>query len=255
MRKNNYIYKLNQVNQSEIIIFTHLGLGDHIVCNGMINYFSQNLKTIYLPVKDAYFDQISYLYKNNPRIKFIPLTTFSFLKKPRYIEKDEIRRVKNFSKRNNLQLLMVGYSKTFNPFNLSFYKQLGIPYDYSFEYFENPSDIEKQCKLLDHLREEYNANGDFQLVHNQSSYGKADLKINPELQTIYVDKSTDIFKNIFIYKKVIEEAKEIHCLDSSFLHLVERTNTTGKIYFHNIKTNNHSAANLHLVKNWKKVDY
>ena len=102
---------------------------------------------------------------------------------------------------------MIGYERTFKPFNLSFYEQVDIPYDYSFDYFENPSDIEKQSRLLDHLRKDYKVYGDFQLVHNQSSYGKADLKINPELQTIYVDKSTDIFKNIFIYKKAIEEAK------------------------------------------------
>ena len=255
MRKVKYTYELNQLNQAEIIILTHLGLGDHIVCNGMINYLSQSFDVIHLPVKEKYYDQISYLYKNNLKIKFIPLTTFSFLNKPKNIERDEIRRVKNFSKRNNLQLLMIGYERTFKPFNLSFYEQVDIPYDYSFDYFENPSDIEKQSRLLDHLRKDYKVYGDFQLVHNQSSYGKADLKINPELQTIYVDKSTDIFKNIFIYKKVIEEAKEIHCLDSSFLHLVERTQTNGQIYFHNIKTNKHSAANLHLVKNWKKIDY
>ena len=149
----------------------------------------------------------------------------------------------------------VGYDKCFTPFNLSFYEQVGIPYDISLDYFENPADIKKQNELLDHLRKEYNAYGDFQLVHNQSSYGKADLKINPELQTIYVDRSTDVFKNIFIYKKAIEEAKEIHCLDSSFLHLVERTQTDGQIYLHNLKTNKHSAANLHLVKNWKKIEY
>ena len=35
--------------------------------------------------------------------------------------------------------------------------------------------------------------------------------------------------------KVIENAKEIHCLDSSILHLVERTKTNADLFFHNIK--------------------
>ena len=52
MRKVKYTYELNQLNQAEIIILTHLGfLGDHIVCNGMINYLSQRFDVIYLPVK------------------------------------------------------------------------------------------------------------------------------------------------------------------------------------------------------------
>ena len=52
MRKVKYTYELNQLNQAEIIILTHLGLGDHIVCNGMINYLSQSFDVIHLPVKE-----------------------------------------------------------------------------------------------------------------------------------------------------------------------------------------------------------
>ena len=46
----------------------------------------------------------------------------------------------------------------------------------------------------------------------------------------------DIFNNIFYYSKLIEHAEEIHCIDSSFLHLVDRSVTTDNLYFHNLKT-------------------
>ena len=59
-------------------------------------------------------------------------------------------------------------------------------------------------------------------MHNQSSYGKVNLRTNEKLPTIFIEKETDLYKNIFLYIKIIENAKEIHCLDSSFLHLVER---------------------------------
>ena len=55
--------------------------------------------------------------------------------------------------------------------------------------------------------------------------------------------------------KLIEEAQEIHCIDSSFIHLVERSETKAKLFFHNIKNNKIKGANLELVKNWEIIDY
>ena len=62
-----------------------------------------------------------------------------------------------------------------------------------------------------------------------------DLQSNKNLPKIYIEKETDLYKNIFLYLKVIENASEIHCLDSSFLHLVERVKTNAELFFHNIK--------------------
>ena len=36
---------------------------------------------------------------------------------------------------NTKQILRVGYEKNYGKFNESFYTQLGLPYDYSFDYF------------------------------------------------------------------------------------------------------------------------
>ena len=47
---------------------------------------------------------------------------------------------------------------------------------------------------------------------------------------MFVEKETDIFKNIFLYTKLIQNANEIHCVDSSFLHLVERVDTEANYF-------------------------
>ena len=77
-----------------------------------------------------------------------------------------------------------------------------------------------------------------------SSYGRVDLEIKSNLDKIYVEMETDIFKNLFFYKKVIEDSQEIHCIDSSFLHLVERVPTSARLYFHSAKTNTQKAEKL-----------
>ena len=49
------------------------------------------------------------------------------------------------------------------------------------------------------------------------------------------ERKTDIFGNIFLYKDLIRDAKEIHCVNSSFVHLVDRVETNGKLYYHDVR--------------------
>lgn len=244
MNINNYCFKLNQIKKEEFIAYTHLGLGDHIICNGLINYLSENYKIIYLPVKSRDIKNIEFLYSNNDSV--IPFQ----------IEHDsEESDILNFAIMKQLEILKIGFEKRKPPFNLFFYKQLKVPYSVSIDLFKCPNDNEKEKELFKYLMRHYKISDKYQLVHNQSSYGKVDLKVNTNLPSIYVDKETDIFKNIFFYKKIIKNAEEIHCLDSSFLHLVERIDTNSKLFFHKLKTVDQESAQVHLIKDWNEINY
>ena len=50
MKTKEQIY-IKDIENKEFILHHHLGLGDSIVCNGMINYLSKDFEKIYLPVK------------------------------------------------------------------------------------------------------------------------------------------------------------------------------------------------------------
>ena len=58
-----------------VVIHHHLGLGDHIICNGLINHISVS-KKIYLICKLQYYKNIKYLYQDNNNVKIIPLAKF-----------------------------------------------------------------------------------------------------------------------------------------------------------------------------------
>ena len=58
-------YDINKIKTGKFLAYTHLGLGDHIVCNGLLNYFSESFDKIYLPVKSRDINNINYLYKDN----------------------------------------------------------------------------------------------------------------------------------------------------------------------------------------------
>ena len=237
-------YEKNKIKTGKFLAYTHLGLGDHIVCNGLLNYFSESFDKIYLPVKSRDINNISYLYKDNQKIEVFKIEHSS-----------EVEDINSFAKKNHLITLKVGFKKRKPPFNLSFYDQFGLPYSYSISKFTVPKDIKKEESLYKHLKDIYEVKDRYQVVHNQSSYGKVSLHINKELSTIFIEKDTDLYKNIFLYSKVIKNATEIHCLDSSFLHLVERMETNANLFFHNIKKDGQKGADVHLVKNWKIVNY
>ena len=159
-----------------------------------------------------------------------------------------------FALSKNVKILRVGYQNVKDqPFNLAFYKQLGLPYRYSQKYFSIPSDINKEVLLKDHLINFYNVNpNSYSVIHNEYQFpgGKFDLKLIDEQNAIYVSKESDLFMNLFLYRSLIESAQTIHCINSSFLHLVERVNTKAKLYYHNLRKNN-----LHLSNKWTYVEY
>ena len=90
----------------------------------------------------------------------------------------------------------------------------------------------------------------YNLAHSQSSEINFKIIIDNNFPTIYVEKNTDIFKNIFYYVNLIKDATEIHCVNSSFLHLVDRVDTKAKLFYHDNR-----KGVLKFKKNWKIINY
>ena len=238
----NTVFNLKRFKDNKIIVHLHLGLGDTIICNGILNYLtSEKQLTCYLPVKEHYLEMVKFLYKDNKNIILFPV-------------KNETRDqdVEEFSLSNKIKILKIGFKKVKNEdFNTYFYKQLKIPYDYSFNYFHIPTDKEREQELKKHLFQFYNVQSEkYILIHNESSYQKYELNIDSELDRIYIDKESDLHNNLFLYKNLISEAQEIHCINGSFLHLVERIDTRAKLFYHHLRKNN-----MHLHENWNWVNY
>ena len=113
---------------ADIVIHHHLGLGDHIDCNGMVRYFAELYEgdTIHSFAKTQYFDMIEWMYRDDDQIKV------------HCIEGNEYSGVYQFMTENNLtseDLYIVGHGNY--PTNPSsdkncweyFYEQLDIDLD------------------------------------------------------------------------------------------------------------------------------
>jgi hypothetical protein len=200
-----------------IIIHHHLGLGDHFVCNGLVNYICKiSEEPIHLICKKHNTETVKYLYSENEKVTVISIDGL-----------DEISEVNDYASRTNNKVLRIGFEHC-DPksWDTSFYKQLNIDFIERYRFFKLPR--QKPLNLIKAPKVPY------VLVHNESSQQKYKLSINTNLDIFYMDKQEGY--HLLSYIDIITNAEEIHCIDSSIFHLIDSIpNITNKLYFHNIR--------------------
>ena len=237
-----YIENYKKYRGQEIILYPHLGLGDMIICNGLVNKLSNYFSKINLIVDKKFHNQAEYLYSLNSNVRIIsenPVKVNNL---------DEF--VNDFALSEKLKILRVSQIKSGKPFYHEFYKSVKLSYKHSYKGFNLPEDTKLQSQLKNHLIESYNVDPlNYAIIHRDSSNKTYDLNIE-NLNKVYVEEKTDLFKNLFLYKDLIRDAKEIHCINSSFLHLVDRVDTNAKLYYHDVR-----GGIIKLKKKWKIIYY
>lgn len=238
---NQYIKDYKKYKGKEIIIYPHLGLGDMIICNGLVNKLSNYFSKINLVVNKKFHSQAEYLYSLNSSINIVS-------DNPEIVN-DLDEYVNNLAVSKGLKVLRVGQLKTGKPFYEEFYKSVKLSYKHSYKNFFLPENKDLQKELKKYLIESYNVDPlNYTVVHRESSSKSYSLRTENKNQ-ILVEKNTDIFNNIFLYKDLIRDAEEIHCVNSSFLHLVDRVETNAKLYYHDVR-----GGIIKLKKKWN-IEY
>jgi len=219
------------------MIHHHLGLGDHIICNGLVNEMSRH-KNIYLICKMQYYKNIRYLYRENNNVKVIPLTK---------VMTRSIKSEKKISKLLSFFLFTkinyIGFQQEEGDyFDELFYKQANIDFKYRYMSFYVPNDSENMINI---------PNSKFRLIHKESSLGNYNLNIeSDDLINIFVSK--ELGKNIFSYIDLIKSAQEIHCVDSAFIHLVDSLKLSNSLYFHDVRKDKYK---FNFNNKWKIINY
>jgi hypothetical protein len=193
-------------------IFHHLGIGDHIICNGMVRYFTQiyQSENIRLFCHDHYKENIKYMYRDEERIIVLPI-------------KNE-NRIHHFLSKTTDKSIKIGFydlaayehgyktqhsTKTFDE---AFYDLAQLNFKIRFDNFFVERNADKEEEALDYLnpnREEYI------YVHDASERGFVidPLKHRSDLKII----RNDFKYNIFQFRKVLENATEIHTMQTGML--------------------------------------
>lgn len=215
----------------QTILYHHLGLGDHFVCNGLVHKVSESYDTIYLPCKSHNYETVEYLYSESPKIKVFK------------VDANEYGEVDMFSTIMHLPILLIGFHHH-NPLNWdkSFYDQIGLDFSERYNSFSLPK------KYPDNLIEPLDK--DYILVHDQASIGKLNLNLETDLEIVRIEKG--ISNNLFSYIEVIRKAKEIHCINSSVFHLIDSLSCiTDKLYYHDVRPSD--GSNFKVSDKWKII--
>lgn len=216
----------------EVVVYHHLGLGDHFICNGLINKLSEIYK-IHLICKKNNFDTVQCLYSDNSNIIVIPII-------------DELKNILLYCKDNKLELIQIGF-RDFNnkTFDQSFYSQFGYDLSLRYDNFRLPKYIKNSKKIFEQLC----SSKEYALISNMSSEGQYDINISTELNKIYIVPG--ITTNLLDYIDLIFNAKEIHCIDSSVYHLVDSLSLNAKLYFYDVR--NSDGNKIRVSEKWKII--
>lgn len=213
--------KMSSMNK-HLYIYHHLGLGDHIICNALVRILSKNYENVTLFCKTHNFLSVSKMYRDLVKVKILLVT-------------DDTEAYNIYSNLDhNVDKVKVGFeylNGNIKHFDKKFYSQFDIPFIERYNSFYYERDVLIENKVYDLLNPN---NKKYLFLHDDKSRG---YEINTldgvdnDLLIIKPDKSLQF--TIFDYLKLIENAQEIHCIDSSFKSLIDSININNKnMYFH-----------------------
>lgn len=224
----------------KIYIHHHLGLGDHIICNGLVRRIAENYDEVNIFCKKHNYTSVAFLYAYDSKFKIIPL--------------DNENDVNNYPAD---QVIKIGFAELGRimkeidcTWDRGFYEQFHVPIAERWSNFYVKRDEYREDQLFLKLN---GTSKPYALIHANGSDNVNRINedyISNNLQRIYVTpEHTD---NIFDYGVLIEGAYEIHCVDSSFKHLVDSLPTNGKLFYHDKKYKRSAYPHLQL-KEWTEV--
>lgn len=189
-----------------LFVYHHMGLGDHIICNGMVRYIVEKVKPtfLYLPVKNHYYESVRSMYLDDHRIVCLPVDS-----------DNDVPYLINFYGKNGF--IKSGFEKTRKDWDVSFYDSVGIPFSARWDHFNINRNTEREMLLRDMLiiKEPYI------VVHDTSVGGGKFEKMNVDSNGMRVIKIHPHTTNMFDWCSVIETAEEFHGIDSSAVHLAQ----------------------------------
>ena len=182
-------------------IYHHLGLGDHIICNGIVRHYQEIYGDVTVFCKPHYSTNVKYMYRDNEKIIVLPI--------------GEDSDILNYINQNNINsdLIVVGFNKPW------FYNTVNLPFEYRFSKFK----FERNNKKENEVYNELNPNNEpYIYVHDDKERGfeiNRD-KLKSDLKIIVNDKRFLMFDML----KIIENATEVHSMQTGMKDLINSFN-------------------------------
>lgn len=235
-------------------IIPHLELGDNIIINGLIRHYLENYNVV-LVCKYNYKKQLENMYSdilnnnNNNKIYLYDINGGMVENIHIYNELPIDSNMKKYMKKYDIELIVFnGYKLYYNDifrYNPNYptylYTDLNIDENIQYNKFKITRNYEKEDELYQKL---------IKIIGSKYVIIIEDRKRDLIINRKYIKTKLPIFKlglnannknkeldnirdsNIFNYIKILENAREIHSIDSCMILLIDMLSIKGKIYAH-----------------------
>ena len=200
-----------------IFVDLNLGLGDAILCNGLIRELAKAHDPVVLPCWTWNLPSVCHMFSDLSHVRVHP------------VENDSLRGLPH------LTSLPIGGPVEGKTFDEAFYIRAGIPFEKRWESFFLPSSDSAVPPPIN----------PYVLVFDTASGGRHPIPV----EGLRPGKAPRIAD----WVPMIEAAEEVHCIDSAPLHLVESVPTKGKLFFYRNARSETSGLNVVLRKPWVVV--
>ena len=206
----------------ELVLHHNMGLGDHILCNGMVYGIIEkyDVEQLYLMVKDVNLPTVNKLYEDSDIVIPVSVPYENYLQEQQFVANYR-------SDIPHLDIIYTGGRESY--FDNEFYNLAGIDLQARWDKFKMPTDDSASKEFFN----KFIKDKEYCLVHCQGSPRSYDLDIKTDLPIYYVESG--LTETILDWADVIKNAKEIHCIDSSIIHLVDSLELSAeKLYYHDV---------------------
>lgn len=208
----------------KVFFMPHLGLGDHFTCNGMTREIYKNCDLMVMLVKENNIKVVNRMFSDLPNLHLIPLVGSMDYSDTQHMNDSFL--LMNFFQSRGYEIKAVG---AFNPSNFKrdkkkydevFYDQVGIDFDKRWSSFSYPRNEELEMKMF---KECFNlTENEYVFLHDDPSRGRVINKdLLPNHKKIITPQKKFWDADILDYRYVLENAFEIHCVNSSFSDLMD----------------------------------
>ena len=259
------------------LVFHMLGLGDHIVFNGMVRRLlvQHSLEGIYVLAWDQYASQVSYMFRDDTRIQVISIQSGNEYIHSRHVIKQVDPNylyllghtilpgqpfedlVKPHTK--YYQASWKEISEKYPHGNEGYYLFSEVDWHNRYTSYYCQRDMQEESRLFDKLNPNHE-----EFVFIQDDFRRG-FTFNEEKVLELVGKdvkiiNNDTSENIFHYGLLLQNAKQIHLMESSFRCFVETIPTENvEFYLHHYIRNterlvyNGKICPVESRKNWKVI--
>jgi hypothetical protein len=214
----------------KIFFMPHLGLGDHFTCNGMTRELYKDCDLMVMIVKENNLKVVRRMFSDLGNLHLLPLQGSMDYSDTQHIE-DAVY-FKNMFQKRGYSIKSVGvFSDSFErngkKYDEVFYEQAGIDFSKRWSSFYYPRSVNNEQKMFYECFEGLKKK-EYVFLHDDPDRGRViDRSSFPKNIKVITPHKRFWDADILDYRYVLENALEIHCVNSSFSDLMDSFDLSG----------------------------